>query len=99
MRKWKKFTVYQIKKDAPNREDKIFKPYEWVKERFGTINMNDYRCVFSGEELVNGLDDIFTKCNSYPKPTGYTGWSMSISDIIEMDGKKYYCDAFGWKEM
>lgn len=30
---------------------------------------------------------------------GYKGRSISTSDIVEVDGTKYYCDTTGWKEI
>lgn len=99
MRKWTRFAVYQIKKDAPDREDKVFKPYAWIKTKFNKVNINDYCCVYFGECKVDGLDDIFTLCNTYPLPAGYSGHSLSVSDVVMVDGKLWYCDVIGWKEV
>lgn len=92
------FAVYQIKKDAKNREDKIFKPYDWTVKKFGTINAEDYCCVYYGRQNVNTLDEIFEMCNIC-HPDGYSGHSLSVSDIVSFNDKLWYCDVFGWKEI
>ena len=41
------------------------------------------------------LDTLFEKFNiNHPK--NFHGHSLSVSDVIELDGIKYYCDDFGW---
>lgn len=99
MRKLKKVAIYQIKENASDKHDKIFKPYEWVKTKFGAVDMDDYCCVYCGNRIVDGLDDIFTEFNVNPKPMGYRGHSLSVSDIVEVDGKRWYCDIIGWEEV
>lgn len=35
-----------------------------------------------------------------PTPADFTGHSMSVSDIIEYpDGRLWFCDSIGWKEI
>ena len=33
------------------------------------------------------------------RPNNFKGRSMSVSDIVEVDGKNYYCDGVGWVEL
>lgn len=37
--------------------------------------------------------------NIVETPEDYTGRSLSMSDVIEMDGKYYYCNTFGWTKL
>ena len=99
MREWKRYSVYQIREDAPDRSEKIFKPYDWIEHKFGKVNMDDYECIYSGEWWIENLDSVFTLCNTNPRPVGYKGHSLSVSDVVELDNKLYYCDGIGWKEI
>ena len=68
------------------------------------INSNIYDCVFSGDVECGGLEDIFQKFN-IDHPNGYSGRSLSVSDIVEIveaeDVEKgfYYCDSIGFSKV
>lgn len=95
----KKLEVYQIRKDAPDKHYKIFEPYDRLIKYFGEVNFNDYECIYDGLIEMNAtLDDIFEMCN-LNHPIGYLGHSLSVSDIVHINGKYYYCDSIGWKEL
>lgn len=91
---------YKIKqlKDIRNC-DYAFEPYDWCKDQ---LNLDDYEVVYSG--VADGtneytvLDDLFEKFN-INHPSDFTGHSLSVSDIVELDGKNYYCDSVGWVEL
>ena len=91
---------YKIKqiKDVENCEY-VFRHYNWVKDK---INLDDYEVVYEGEldyqEMPNVLEELFEIFNNR-RPKDFEGRSMSISDIVEIDGKNYYCDFVGWKEL
>ena len=91
--------VLQIKKDAKDRDFKIFRGYDRVVEEMGKIDFNHYYVVwdvFFTEEVT--LEELFEICNCYI-PDDYEGHSMSVSDIVEIDGISWYCDVFGWKAL
>ena len=91
---------YKIKqiKDVENCEY-VFRHYNWVKDK---INLDDYKVVYEGEldypEMPNALEELFDIFNTR-RPNDFKGRSMSVSDIVEVDGKNYYCDAAGWVEL
>ena len=33
------------------------------------------------------------------KPNDFHGHSLSVSDVVELDGEKYYVERFGWKKV
>ena len=76
-----------------------FKRYEWAKN---VLDLNDYEVVYEGEldypEMPNALEELFEIFN-IKIPEDFKGRSMSISDIVEIDGKNYYCDFVGWEEL
>ena len=64
------------------------------------VTLDMYGKVYEGEtEKVKGWQDELYKKFQGLKPEGYTGHSLSVSDIIESDGRYYYCDSFGWREV
>ena len=92
-----KYKIKQIK-DVENCAY-AFKHYEWAQN---VIDLNDYEVVYEGEldypEMPNALEELFEIFNN-KRPEDFKGRSMSISDIVEIDGKNYYCDFVGWEEL
>ena len=92
-----KYKIKQIK-DVENCAY-AFKHYEWAK--IG-IDLNDYEVVYEGDldcpEMPNALEELFEIFNT-KRPKDFEGRSMSISDVVEIDGKNYYCDFGGWEEL
>ena len=97
-----KFDVYQIKdiRDC----DYAFRGYEDAE---GKVNRDDYQLVVQGEEYK--YDDVYTILENIFKE-GNNGnlqrtktlapmRSISVSDVIGIDGKYYYVDTFGFKEI
>ncbi len=66
------------------------------------FSLDDYEVVYTGNikageatEILEVLFDIF----NISHPTDFTGRSMSVSDVVDLDGKLYYCDHVGFKEI
>ena len=91
-----KYKIYQV---DPHDCDYAFEWWSWAQDRF---NFNDYTLTYEGEievEDVNKtLEDLFTKFN-IKRPEDFKGHSLSVSDIVELDGKYYYCDNVGWTDI
>ena len=68
------------------------------------IDSSIYDCVFSGDVDCNNLEDVFQKFN-IDHPDGYTGRSLSVSDVVEIvdaetvDKGFYYCDNVGFSQV
>ena len=92
-----KYKIKQIK-DVENCAY-AFKHYEWAKN---VIDLDDYEVVYEGEldypEMPNALEELFEIFNN-KRPKDFERRSMSISDVVEIDGKNYYCDFVGWEEL
>ena len=92
-----KYKLKQIK-DVENCAY-TFKRYEWAKN---VLDLNDYEVVYEGEldcpEMPNALEELFEIFNN-KRPKDFEGRGMSISDIVEIDSKNYYCDFVGWVEL
>lgn len=95
-----KYTVYQLKESCI---DKLFATYDQTME-LGGINPNEYEAVFSEsiepkKTVEATLEEIFVKLNMY-LPTEFHGHSLSISDIVAIDGVgKFFCDWVGFKKI
>lgn len=90
------YKIYQV---DPHDCDYAFEWWSWAQDRF---DFNDYELKYEGEievEDVNKtLEDLFTKFN-IKRPQDFKGHSLSVSDIVELDGKYYYCDNVGWTDI
>ena len=81
--------------------------WRFVHDKF---SLSDYKQVYEGNiELdekdthqdvkpIDYLEHLFYIFNiNHPKD--FKGHSLSVSDVVELDGKKYYCDSAGWQEL
>jgi hypothetical protein len=86
-------TVYQL--DINNND--IFRDYEFVTRR-GTFDINAYHKVWEGKMHINSLNKIYEVLNLV-KPEGYVGHSLSVSDILIVDGEMFYVDDLGFVKL
>jgi hypothetical protein len=100
-----KYKIYQLDPHNPEQLKKMYRDYDYVVKSFGEININDYRTVYEGElkyaafiDDEGACDALFEKFNLY-HPEDFRGHSLSVGDIVDINGKKYYCDSIGWKEL
>ena len=84
-----KVVLYQLPLEA-NRK---FRGSDCKAEPFDrTAYVKKYEC-----ERTDGYDQnsAFHEFN-INQPEDYKNHSMSVSDIVSIDGKEYFCDSFGW---
>lgn len=92
-----KIKLYQI---APEKDDKnlMFMGYKFTVLH-GGINADSYELVFDGDLPVQTAEDVFRIFN-LEHPNGYRGRSMSVSDIVWMEGLGYwFCDSVGFRRI
>lgn len=98
----KKFSIYQINPDCQNEARLIkFSSIEFLEEvgLRDKLTLDMYEKVYEGEiEEPFELDDIYARYQG-KKPEGYKGHSLSMSDLIEIDGKYHYVDEYGFQEI
>lgn len=90
--------ILQLKKDKTRQYG--FMSHEFASEN--GFDLNDYDSVW--EENIDSdtnLDDIWTRFQHENEdcPENYHGRSMSVSDIIDLEGHLFYCEPTGWKEL
>lgn len=93
----KNIKIYQIKEE--NLTKYGFMDYEFAKEH--GFNLNDYKVVAEfeieeKEDIINTLEEIYTKGNDGTLTSKYKMRSISVSDIINIDDVNYYVDIFGF---
>jgi len=76
---------------------------ELSEEDKPTFTLNQYKMVhkdvlkFEGSDMA-ALEKLFCKYN-IDHPAGYKGRSLSVSDVVKLNDKYYYCQPFGWDEI
>lgn len=93
-----KYKLLQIK-DVENCPY-VFRGFSFVQQK--GISLEDYKPVYEGTIEDSSVEDILEKLfeifNLY-YPEDFEGRSMSVSDIVELDGVYYYCDHVGFKKI
>ena len=93
------YSILQIKNHSSLKN---FADYRWLTERLGGFDIADYETVYSGKitgtdtEMI--LEDLFYAFNM-DHPSDFRGHSLSVSDVVALDGELWYCDSFGWKKI
>ena len=77
-----------------------FMPYMFA-ETHG-FDRKDYEEVYQGEIEGNDpyvvLEQIYFTFNAN-RPSDFHGHSLSVSDIVVLDGREYYCDNVGFVQL
>ena len=100
------YKIYQL--DVHNkdviRDHKMYEPWGMLNRTAG-FNFHQYNLVWEDEiEFMDGTDEeaildfLFHDFN-LAHPKNYHGRSMSVSDVVVLDGVMYYCDSFGWEKI
>lgn len=97
----KKIKIYQL----PLEHKAKFMGYDFVKEHSIMLQLSDYKMVweslvdFGLVESTEAQLDVVFRCLNFNHPQDFKGHSLSVSDVVEKDGKFYYCDDLGWEEI
>ena len=68
------------------------------------LTRDKYETVYDGEieeckSDTETLEQIYMMFNIGKKPDGFNGRSLSVSDIVKLGDKFYFCDSFGFIEI
>lgn len=96
------YAIYQID-GSGERVFYHFMGMDYVTESGSMIRRQDYRMVYSDVLLQEDtLDSLYEKFNLH-HPEGYTGYSLSVSDIIVIKkgdtAEAYYVDSIGFERL
>lgn len=96
-----KYTILQLDTNNLNvlRDHKLFESWD-ILNKTARFNIHQYKKVYEGEvenqgSILKTLDHLFEKFNLY-HPEDFRGHSLSVSDVINLDGVDYYCDSYAW---
>lgn len=79
-----------------------FASLDLLKDLNLEVDINNYDVVYVDNDFnlksKNILDEIYILFQG-SKPVSYTGHSLSVSDIIELDDEQYYVDSYGFEKL
>ena len=93
-----KYFIYQTDPEFCNYT------FGWWNLSKDIFDFNDYNLVYEGEIEVDPrdieitLDNLFRIFNS-DRPKDFKGHSLSVSDLVEIGNRFYYCDSLGWVDI
>ena len=65
--------------------------------RFDYVSV--YAASIDADSIGDALEHIWRLHNADDRPSGRCFRSLSMSDVVTIDGIPYYCDRFGWSEI
>jgi hypothetical protein len=93
-----KYKLLQIK-DTENCSY-LFSSFNFAQQK--GFSIYDYEVIYEGEiedySIEYTLEKLFDIFNMY-HPEDFRGHSMSVSDIVELNGEYYYCEHIGFKKI
>ena len=98
-----KIRIYQI--DLDKDENAVaFNSMEMLLKYKQTVDPAIYDLVYEASVDTDDLEDVYRIFN-IAKPEGYTGRSLSVSDVVEVIESEqilpgfYFCDNIGFKRL
>ena len=88
-----------------------FEDYESTVEHFGGVDMDRYFTADDGlveaDSATEACENLFWKYNRDERPDGYTGRSMSVSDVVILYNENenptaktvWFCDSIGFRKL
>ena len=100
-----KIKLYQINLDK-DTHGVAFESFDRLEklQGFGEVDTAIYDKTYEGCVEADDLEDVFRIFN-IDHPAGYTGRSLSVSDVVEVEEAEhitpgfYFCDSIGFKKI
>lgn len=99
-----KIKIFQINQQRDKNNIK-FMDADYIREKVGYLTADIYDVVFSGEVDCKSLEGVYATFNRGIRPEGFSGHSLSVSDVVQIiDSKEYepgfyFCDSIGWQQL
>lgn len=97
-----KLQILQLK-STPELRNYMFTSMSLLEKLNLKVDLNNYNEVYMDDlytsifsKNIDILEEIYQKFNMGQKPESYKGHSLSVSDIVVLDGVNYYVDSFGF---
>ena len=95
-----KLQILQLK-STPELRNYMFTSMSLLEKLNLKVDLNNYNEVYVDDlyssifsKNIDILEEIYQKFNMGQKPESYKGHSLSVSDIVVLDGVNYYVDSF-----
>ncbi len=98
----RKYEIWQANSDTKTGRKIKFSSFEEIEQEGLKPSKSVYIKVYESEiesddeNEMNVMEGLFIKFQG-SKPEGYTGHSLSVSDVIVLDGKAYYVDSISFQ--
>jgi hypothetical protein len=98
--KMTKYLIYQLK----DMRECAYGFMKWDFAATHGFDLYDYEVVYEGELLapvsneLSALENLFEIFNMN-HPSDFKGHSLSVSDVVCINDRYFYCDSFGWTEI
>ena len=94
-------TTYNYEIYQTDEREYIFMPFDYAMKH--DLNKEDYVfCIKGKVEAIcidEALEKLWVRHNADDRPLALQMRSLSMSDVVVLNGKPYYCDRFGWSEI
>lgn len=94
-----KFKLFQVKRNLIGTHTHNFSD---LKQMGIEVDLKNYNDVYKGESNLTDrfdlLEALFDEFNT-DHPKDFRGRSMSVSDIVQLDDRYYFCDSVGWQQV
>lgn len=98
----KHYEIHQLKQNGSERDKFIFMSSDWALEH--GFSLDNYEKVYEGDILSGSTNDLgtceelFTMFN-LNRPEDFHGHSLSVSDLVVLNGQIFYTDDIGFKKI
>ena len=86
----KQVRILQIKDDTMEGVARMFAPLSRLERMGLEFDPKYYTEVYNGQMNVTNAEQVFVLLQMPNKPKGYKGHSLSVSDLVQMDGKTLF---------
>lgn len=93
------FKIFQVKRSLVGTHTHNFSD---LRQMGIKVELTNYDSLYEGEsELTDhfGVLEYLFEIFNLNHPIGFNGRSMSVSDIVQLDDKYYFCDSMSWQEI
>ena len=99
-----KIKIFQINQQRDKNNIK-FMNADYIRKAVGALTADIYDNVFFGDVDCQSLEEVYATFNRDIRPEGFSGHSLSVSDVVQIiDSKEYepgfyFCDSIGWAKL
>ena len=98
----KHYVIYQADTNKSTGSKILFRSLESIKKEGIALTFDAYKKVYEGDFEANDENELPITEQLYimfnlSHPKDFYGHSLSVSDIIVIDGQRYFCDSIGFK--